>query len=147
MLDSHRACISYCVNAGLPQSLKILLSECVFLCWTPTELVYPRVNVCFHAGLPQSLTVIRLYEKIGFELVGLFKCLQRSSSRPSSCVLRMIGKAAPFSSPAIEKEQSPNFAEDRGTSRRFLDEDRSLLSAAEVRDVVRQTTIIWCFIR
>ena len=47
----------------------------------------------------------------------------------------MVGKAAPFSIPVIEKEQSPNFAEDRGTSRRFLDEDRSLLSAAEVRDV------------
>ena len=31
--------------------------------------------------------------------------------------------------PAIEKEQSPNFVEDRGTSRRFFDEDRSLLSA------------------
>jgi len=52
--------------------------------------------------------------------------------------LRMVGKAAPFSSPATEKEQSPNFAaEDRGTSRRFLDEARSLLSAVEVRDVVR----------
>ena len=48
----------------------------------------------------------------------------------------------PFSIPAIEKEQSPNFAEDRGTSRRFLDEDRSLLSAAEVTDVVRHKTII-----
>ena len=32
----------------------------------------------------------------------------------------------PFS--AIEKEQSPNFVEDRGTSRRFFDENRSLLS-------------------
>src|SRR6218665_2657027 len=60
-----------------PQSLNILLCECVFPCWTPTELVYPRVNVCFHAGLPQSLSIIRLYEKIGFELVALFKSLQR----------------------------------------------------------------------
>src|SRR6218665_2190612 len=129
MLDSHRACISSCVNAGLPQSLNILLCECVFPCWAPTELVHPRVNVCFHAGLPQSLSVIRLYEKIGFELVGLFKCIKRR------CVLRMVGKAASLSIPAIEKEQSPNFAEDRGTSRRFLGEDRSFLSAAEVRDV------------
>ena len=36
--------------------------------------------------------------------------------------------------PAIEKEQSPNFVDERGTergtSRRFFDEDRSLLSAA-----------------
>src|SRR6218665_1577111 len=39
MLDSHRACISYCVNAGPPQSLYI--SSCV--------------NDCFHAGLPRSL--------------------------------------------------------------------------------------------
>jgi len=52
----------------------------------------------------------------------------------------MVGKAAPFSIPAIEKEQSPNFAEDRVTSRRFLYEDRRLLSAEEVRDVVRHTT-------
>src|SRR6218665_2730621 len=80
MLDSHRACISSCVNvcfhAGLPQSLYILLSEYVFQCWTPTELVYPLVlmcvsmldshrtfisscvNVCFHAGLPQSLYIL-----------------------------------------------------------------------------------------
>jgi len=57
--------------------------------------------------------------------------------------------------PAIEKVQSPNFVEDRGTDRRFFDEDRSLLSArayypdAEVRDVVRHTctTVIQCFIR
>src|SRR6218665_319639 len=35
-----RACISYCVNAGPPQSLYILLCERVFPCWTPTELVY-----------------------------------------------------------------------------------------------------------
>ena len=34
--------------------------------------------------------------------------------------------AVPFS--AIEEEQSPNFVEDRGTNRRFFDEDRSLLS-------------------
>src|SRR6218665_2960986 len=90
MLDSHRACISYCVNAGLPQSLDILLCECVFPCWTPTELVYPRVNVCFHAGLPQSLSVIRLYEKEGFELVALFKCLpshgQEGCSIQYSCM-------------------------------------------------------------
>jgi len=31
--------------------------------------------------------------------------------------------------PAIEKEQSPNFVEDRGTNRRLFDADRSLLSA------------------
>ena len=61
MLDPHRACISYCANVGLPQSLNFRLCECVFPCWTPAELVYPRVNVCFHAGLPQSLLVIRLY--------------------------------------------------------------------------------------
>src|SRR6218665_489783 len=68
------ACISsvnVCFHAVLPQSLYILLCPC----WTPTELVYPLVNVCFHAGLPQSLSVIRLYEKEGFELVALFKCL------------------------------------------------------------------------
>src|SRR6218665_3900112 len=66
--------ISSCVNVGLPQSLNILLCECVFPCWTYTVLVYPRVNVCFHAGLSQILSVIRLYETIGFELVGLFEC-------------------------------------------------------------------------
>ena len=90
MLDSNRACISSCLNvaelvhcisscvnvcfhAGLPQSFYILLCECVFPCWTPTELLYPLVwmcvsmldshratisscvNVCFHAGLQQSL--------------------------------------------------------------------------------------------
>ena len=31
--------------------------------------------------------------------------------------------------PAMEKEQSPNFVEDRGTCSKFLDEDHSLLSA------------------
>src|SRR6218665_2969035 len=80
MLDSHRACISYCVNAGLPQSLNIFLCECVFPCWTPTELVFPRVNVCFHAGLPQNLSVIRLHEKIGFELVGILKVSRDDAS-------------------------------------------------------------------
>src|SRR6218665_100789 len=55
--------------------------------------------------------------------------------------------------PAIEKEQSPNFVENRGTSRRFFNEDRSLLSAAtlmkksEMQSEVRHTTIIQCFIR
>jgi len=36
--------------------------------------------------------------------------------------------AVPFngSSDTVAKEQSPNFVEDRGTSRRLLDEDRSL---------------------
>src|SRR6218665_1497766 len=71
------SCVNVCFYAGLPRPLVAYIQcECVFPCWTPTELVYPRVNVCFHAGLPQSLSVIRLYEKIGFELVGLFKCLQ-----------------------------------------------------------------------
>src|SRR6218665_718855 len=81
MLDSHRACISSCVNvcvyAGLTQNFYILLCECVFPCWTPTELVYPlericvsmldshracisstSVIVCFHAELPQSLYIL-----------------------------------------------------------------------------------------
>src|SRR6218665_2242393 len=48
MLDPHRACISSCVNvcfhAGLPRSLYILC-DCVFPCWTPTELVrYPLLR-------------------------------------------------------------------------------------------------------
>ena len=46
----------------------------------------------------------------------------------------MVGTLFHSGVPAIEKEQSPNLVEDRGTSRLF-DEDRSLLSAAEVRDV------------
>src|SRR6218665_1312297 len=56
MLDSHRACISSsCVNAGPPQSLYILLCECMFPCWTPTVACISCVIVCFHAGLPRSL--------------------------------------------------------------------------------------------
>jgi len=59
----------------------------------------------------------------------------------------MVGKTVHSVVPAIEKEQSPNFVEDREISRRFLEEDRSLLSAtnypnAEVRDVVLHTMII-----
>src|SRR6218665_3085911 len=44
---------------------------------SPPMCIFSCVNVCFHAGLPQSLSIIRLYEKIGFELVALFKSLQR----------------------------------------------------------------------
>jgi len=43
--------------------------------------------------------------------------------------------------PATEKEQSPNFVQDHGMCRIF-DKDRSL-SSAEVRDVVRNITIIY----
>src|SRR6218665_3523682 len=43
---SHKLCIYYCVNvcfhAGLPRSLYIQC-DCMFPCWTPTELVYPLV--------------------------------------------------------------------------------------------------------
>src|SRR6218665_1042131 len=62
MLDSNRACISYCVNAGPPQSLYmyILLCERVFPCWTPTVACISCVIVCFHAGLPRSLYPIVL---------------------------------------------------------------------------------------
>jgi len=56
----------------------------------------------------------------------------------------MVGKAVPCSVPAIEKEQSPNFVEDRGTSRRFFDDDHSLLSATlmQKKEVVQHITII-----
>src|SRR6218665_1816410 len=93
MLDSHGRlyiqydCVSPCwtptelvypsVLMLDPQNLYILLCECVFPCWTPTVACISCVIVCFHAVLPRSLSVIRLYEKIGFELVGLFQCLQR----------------------------------------------------------------------
>src|SRR6218665_849338 len=64
------SCVNVCFHAGLPRSLYIQC-ECVFPCWTPTELVYPIVlmldyrracisscvNVCFHAGLPRSLYI------------------------------------------------------------------------------------------
>jgi len=38
--------------------------------------------------------------------------------------------------PATEKEQSPNFVEDRGTGSRFFDDDRSRLSAALMQNSV-----------
>ena len=71
--------LGLCVYS-LQQSLYILMCECVFPCWTPTELVYllveliyplvlmldshracissSCVNVCFHAGLPRSLYIL-----------------------------------------------------------------------------------------
>src|SRR6218665_1618054 len=63
------SCVNVCFHAGLPRSLYIQC-DCVFPCWTPTELVYllvlmldptellfTSVNVCFHAGLPRSLYI------------------------------------------------------------------------------------------
>src|SRR6218665_2019254 len=56
----HRACIyprSSCVNvcfhAGLPRSLYIQC-DCMFPCWTPTEII----SSCVNAGLPQSLYIL-----------------------------------------------------------------------------------------
>src|SRR6218665_910880 len=114
MLDSRRACISSCVNAGphrnltcisscvnvcfhagLPRSLYIQC-ECLFPCWTPTELVYylvPNINnnnktipiapyISSEAKgkgavheLKDLTAVIQLFVKIGVELV--FKYLHR----------------------------------------------------------------------
>ena len=50
---------------------------------------------------------------------------------------------------AIEKEQAPNFVQDRGMCSKFVYVDHSLLSAipnAEIRYVVRYTMIVQCFI-
>src|SRR6218665_3861281 len=68
--------------------------------------------------------------------------MRRSSHAWSGRLFHSVG-------PAIEKEQSQNFIEDRGTSRRFFDEDRSLLSAATPmqKSEVQHTTIIQCFMR
>src|SRR6218665_2286959 len=60
--------LGLCVYS-LPQSLYILLCECLFPCWTPTVACISCVIVCFHAGLPQSLYTIVLVLDPPTELV------------------------------------------------------------------------------
>ena len=65
------------------------------------------------------MAVIRLFKKMSFDL--------KVSS--GDAFLTWLGRLFHSVGPATEKEQSPNFVEDSGTCRKFLDEDRSLLSA------------------
>src|SRR6218665_2669237 len=75
ILDSHSACISFCLNVcfhtGLPQclyiqlfecgracTLYILMCECVSMLDSHIACISSCVNVCFHAGLPHSVYIL-----------------------------------------------------------------------------------------
>src|SRR6218665_3153414 len=67
------SCVDVCFHAGLPQSLYnllVLMLDSHGACISASECMFhvnARLKPSHYAGLPRSLSVIRLYEKIGFE--------------------------------------------------------------------------------
>ena len=98
--------------------LGVLLSLRHCIVCTDRVLLYYFLTV-----LPWSLAVIRFLktEKIGFQL-GLNVSRYDALFTYSRTLFPAMG-------PAIEKEQSANFVEDRGMCNRFFNEDCRLLSA------------------